>query len=340
MALSLSTLSLAAQTPQPYHHLLLKRANSTSSNETTSSVSSANSTSPADTTGTTNSTSPADTTGTTNSTSPADTTGTTNSTSPTGLTSGNSTSNAACVPSGAVHMIVARASTEGPGEGIIGAVATTVKSMVPGSDSEAVDYPATLTNYTTSEPSGVAGMQKLIEDYATRCPDSKMALLGYSQGAQVAGDVMCGTSEQGFDTTAPLSTELRKNIVAVIQMGDPTHMPNLAQDVGNSTKTGIFPRKDLAACGSLTDITQSYCNSGDRFCDSGDSIPVHLSYIQVFGSAAAQFVVNQVTGNTTAKASSPTGTQKGGSSISGSTSPQVSKSALVAFVAVVGVLLL
>ena len=80
-----------------------------------------------------------------------------------------------------VHMIVARASTEAPGEGIIGAVATQVQQSVPGSDSEAVDYPATLTNYTSSEASGVAAMQKLIQDYVTKCPSSKIALLGYSQ---------------------------------------------------------------------------------------------------------------------------------------------------------------
>ena len=43
-------------------------------------------------------------------------------------------------------MIVARASTEAPGQGIIGAVATSVQGMIPGSDSEAVDYPATLQN--------------------------------------------------------------------------------------------------------------------------------------------------------------------------------------------------
>ena len=85
-----------------------------------------------------------------------------------------------------VHMIVARASTEPAGEGIIGAVATMVKASVPGSDSEAVDYPATLTNYTTSEPSGVAAMTKLITDYTTRCPDSKIALLGYSQVCFIA----------------------------------------------------------------------------------------------------------------------------------------------------------
>jgi acetylxylan esterase len=80
-----------------------------------------------------------------------------------------------------VHMIVARASTEKPGQGIIGAVATQVQEMVPGSDAEAVDYPATLQNYTTSESIGVAAMTKLIEEYTARCPSSKIALMGYSQ---------------------------------------------------------------------------------------------------------------------------------------------------------------
>lgn len=80
-----------------------------------------------------------------------------------------------------VHMIVARASTEAPGQGIIGAVATQVQQTVPGSDSEAVDYPATLTDYQASEASGVAAMMKLIQSYAERCPNSKIALLGYSQ---------------------------------------------------------------------------------------------------------------------------------------------------------------
>ena len=108
-------------------------------------------------------------------------------------------------------MIVARASTEAPGQGIIGAVATKVQQAVPGSDSEAVDYPATLTNYTASEASGVADMTTLIQSYVARCPSSKIALLGYSQGAQVAGDVMCGTSEKGFNGTQPLSAALSRN---------------------------------------------------------------------------------------------------------------------------------
>lgn len=87
-------------------------------------------------------------------------------------------------------MIVARASTELPGQGIIGSVATMVHNMVPGSDSEAVDYPATLANYTMSEMMGVEAMTKLVMDYTTRCPGSRIALLGYSQVCFVLLDRM------------------------------------------------------------------------------------------------------------------------------------------------------
>jgi acetylxylan esterase len=127
----------------------------------------------------------------------------------TGASNSSSASNTTCATS--LHMIIARASTEMPGEGIIGAVATMVKASVPGSDSEAVDYPATLTDYPNSESSGVAAMTKLVESYATRCPSTKIALLGYSQGAQVAGDVICGRSEPGFNATQPLSAAFSKN---------------------------------------------------------------------------------------------------------------------------------
>ncbi|CAL3967986.1 unnamed protein product [Diplocarpon coronariae] len=216
---------------------------------------------------------------------------------PAGSASANTT---ACATG--VHMIVARASTEKPGQGIIGAVAAQVQEMVPGSDSEAVDYPATLTDYLKSEASGVSAMTKLIQDYAVRCPGSKMALMGYSQGAQVIGDIMCGTSEANFNSTPPLSAQYSKNIVAIIQMGDPTHVPGQPQDVGNSTRAGIFPRANMAACAGMAPLTRSFCNDDDRFCDSGTSIPVHLAYVQGFGAQARDFVVARVAGNLTAAA--------------------------------------
>ncbi|KAI9050534.1 hypothetical protein LZ554_005695 [Drepanopeziza brunnea f. sp. 'monogermtubi'] len=218
----------------------------------------------------------------------------------------------ACATS--VHMIVARASTEMPGQGIIGAVATKVQNAMPGSDSEAVVYPATLTDYLASEASGVAAMTKMIEEYSARCPNSKIALMGYSQGAQVVGDVLCGTSEANFNTTQPIAEKYQKNIVAVIQMGDPSHMPNLPQNVGNSTKAGIFPRPNTAACKNMEPMTKAYCNADDRFCDSGTSVPVHLAYVQNFGTQAADFVMKMVMGNSSMSMGGESGTATASSS--------------------------
>ncbi len=93
--------------------------------------------------------------------------------------SNSSSANTTCATG--VHMIVARGSTEQPGEGIIGAVATQVQQAIAGSDSEAVIYPATLTDYTFSESAGVTAMRSSIQSYVAICPNSKIALLGYSQ---------------------------------------------------------------------------------------------------------------------------------------------------------------
>lgn len=112
---------------------------------------------------------------------------------------------ATCAP---VHLIVARASGEDPGEGIIGAVSQDIQARVPGADSEAVDYPATLGNYQNSEQEGVAEMTRLVTEYAAACPDSKMVLMGYSQGGQVTLDTLCGTSSRGFDATDPVSADV------------------------------------------------------------------------------------------------------------------------------------
>lgn len=124
--------------------------------------------------------------------------------------SGKRQSSTNCTTTG-VHMIVARASTEAAGEGATGQLATLIASYLPGSDSVAVDYPATLTDYANSETSGVVAMTALIEEYVDSCPQSKIVLLGYSQGAHVIGDVLCGTSEVGLNTTAPLSSTYSGN---------------------------------------------------------------------------------------------------------------------------------
>ena len=92
-------------------------------------------------------------------------------------------------------------------------------------------------------------------------------------------------------------------------MGDPAHIPNLPQDVGNSTKRGIFNRTNTASC-LLTDVTQSYCDSNDTFCDSGSSIPVHVGYVKEYGNQAANYIIGRLNGSIAATATN--GTRMGG----------------------------
>ena len=110
-----------------------------------------------------------------------------------------------------VHMIVARGSTEAPGEGPIVNVTSAVEAAIPGSDSVAVVYPATLLPYASSEEAGVKNMTTMVQQYAQSCPNTKIALLGFSQGAQVIGDTLGGGTFGLFSKTTPLPNSVTKN---------------------------------------------------------------------------------------------------------------------------------
>jgi acetylxylan esterase len=85
-------------------------------------------------------------------------------------------------PCAAVHIIAARASTEPPGAGIIGALVAQVQSQ----SSQTVStnspvYPATLTDYAGSSAAGTAAVKTLLNNQANACPNQKIVLVGYSQ---------------------------------------------------------------------------------------------------------------------------------------------------------------
>lgn len=99
------------------------------------------------------------------------------------LAAGSSAVTAASAPTCAkgLYMVVARGSEEAPGTGVTGNLTSQIAAKVPGSQVAAVDYPATLNDYESSEGKGVQAMQKLLNAYGQACPDSKIAILGYSQ---------------------------------------------------------------------------------------------------------------------------------------------------------------
>lgn len=115
-----------------------------------------------------------------------------------------------CTTSG-VHIIVARG-TEETGVGKSGIFVEQIFNSLPGSDVVAVEYPASVA-IPSSPNAGVKAMLKLVNDYAAACPDSKMVLMGYSQGTQVVASSVSGggiNTSQGGPTakTPPLSQDV------------------------------------------------------------------------------------------------------------------------------------
>ncbi|EME47060.1 carbohydrate esterase family 5 protein, partial [Dothistroma septosporum NZE10] len=197
------------------------------------------------------------------------------------------------------HIIVARASLEVLGYGIIGAVKDNVLKAVPGSTAEYVVYPATLTDYFNSESDGVVAMRKLIDAYVAKCANAPLVLMGYSQGAQVTADSLVGQQVVAFPANSsvdqPLPDSTLQSVAAVVMMGDPSSNLTESFHVGNATKNGIFPRKNVASFADtgLASRAKSYCDAGDPYCASGNfsMLSVHLGYVQEYGSAATTFVV-------------------------------------------------
>lgn len=200
----------------------------------------------------------------------------------------------------AVNIITARASTEAPGEGITGSLVTQiVNSSKQTVSREAVVYPATLTNYTSSESQGVTNAKQELTTAVQNCPDQKQVLLGYSQGAEVSLDVIAGNPEVG-GTVQPVSTSISSHVVAIANFGDPGHVVGQSWDLGSATRNGLFPRGSaplqlLSAFGGSSKIA-AWCDFNDPYCAGGINLSVHLTYLNRYQNAAANFVLTKIGG--------------------------------------------
>ncbi|CAM1510935.1 Fc.00g084480.m01.CDS01 [Cosmosporella sp. VM-42] len=221
-----------------------------------------------------------------------------------------------------LKMFVSRGTDEPLGVGETGKLAKAIAEQIDGSDYEAILYPASNPNppegvpsYFQSVANGTELVKKAVTEYASACPDAKMAFFGYSQGAQITSNSFCGMPliwavQAGYNGTTefdkivalatPLSEEVTKNVVSVVLFGDPTSRNDTSYTYGtwNNTGNGIFYRSDTSACEAYGDRIRSYCGAGDPFCDVGDFIDpvVHLKYIQNYGEEIAKYVVQQYNG--------------------------------------------
>ncbi|EMC94548.1 carbohydrate esterase family 5 protein [Baudoinia panamericana UAMH 10762] len=154
----------------------------------------------------------------------------------------------------------------------------------------------------TAYDGAVAGHVQMTA-YAERCPNSKLILAGYSQGGQIASDILGGGGGYSFNgcyqpQTPPLnrSTSPGNKIAAVIIFGDTRHTANQPYNYGNgSNLQGYFPRPDYQVQNLLSyaPIMRNWCVSTDPICAANQtwfSETSHLSYYNTDSQAAASWI--------------------------------------------------
>lgn len=130
-------------------------------------------------------------------------------------------------------------------------------------------------DYNTSRAEGTTKTRAKITEVTQRCPLTSFVLMGFSQGAVIAGDI-AGEIGNG---RGPVAADL---VMGVGLIADGRRQPNQVQTVGpNPPGVGAeialdilpIPGIDLTGprrggFGELTDRTYSLCAPGDLICDA------------------------------------------------------------------------
>ena len=178
-----------------------------------------------------------------------------------------------------IEVVFARGTGEDPGIGRVGeAFVNNLRGLVGGRSMGvyAVNYPASYDFLAAANGANDASAR--IQYIANTCPNTKIVLGGYSQGAAVV-DVVTAVPIPVVGFTNPLPPFAGDHIAALAVFGNP------------SAKIGLPLTSSPVFGGRAIDL----CNPGDPVCMSGDSVVAHRSY-GPDGTAwqAAVFVANRL----------------------------------------------
>ena len=174
-----------------------------------------------------------------------------------------------------VQVVFARGTTEAPGVGGIGqSFVDSLRGQVGSRslDVYAVNYPAS-NDFAASAISGISDASGHLRSMAGNCPNTRMVLGGYSQGAAVAGFVTSAAVPPGIPASAvppPMPPDVADHVAAVVLFGTPS-----AQFLG---RYGAPP----IVIGPLYQPkTLQLCAPGDTICDGtpgGGPTAAHALY--------------------------------------------------------------
>ncbi|KRE25704.1 cutinase [Mycobacterium sp. Soil538] len=183
-----------------------------------------------------------------------------------------------------VEVVFARGTSEPPGVGRVGQALTDALTNQLGGrtvTTYGVNYPASYDFLNTSV--GAIDAAGRIAAMAAQCPDTRIVLGGYSQGAAVV-DMLAGVPPLGnkigdIGSAPPLAPVLNGNVAAVAVFGNP------------ATKFG----NPVSAAGSFAGKAIDLCADGDPICSDGRNPFAHTHYeSSPFVPQAAGFAAGRV----------------------------------------------
>lgn len=178
-----------------------------------------------------------------------------------------------------IQVVFARGTNEDPGLGVVGgAFVDSLRSKVGGRsvDAYAVNYPASYDFLAAAN--GANDASGHIQFMMNTCPNTRLVLGGYSQGAAVM-DVIAAVPIPAIGFTNPLPPNTPDFVAGIAVFGNP------------SAKLGLPLTTSPVWGGRSIDL----CNGGDPICQTnGESVAAHRAYAGGPTDTAANFIAGLV----------------------------------------------
>jgi cutinase len=176
------------------------------------------------------------------------------------------------------EVVFARGTDEPPGVGRVGeAFVSSLRQRTRKSvGAYGVNYPANEDFLAAAD--GANDASNHVQQMADNCPDTKLVLGGYSQGAAVI-DIVTAAPLPGLGFHQPLPADAADHVAAVALFGNPS-----------SRAGGLMSALTPNFGGKTIDL----CNQGDPICSEGNQWKAHLGYVPGMTNQAAGFVVARI----------------------------------------------
>lgn len=177
-------------------------------------------------------------------------------------------------PCAGVEVIFARGTLEPPGPGATGQAFTdTLTSRLGGTavDVYPVNYPASL-NFSQAADGVVDAANKVLSTVDT-CPNTKIVLGGYSQGAAIAAYITSDSIPPGYTLpdgiSGPLPSSVASHVAAIALFGKPSNgFLNLVDRNAPPINIGpLYANKTIDLCAPQDPV----CSSGEGFSRAAHS---------------------------------------------------------------------